>query len=340
MKRKEEANFQETKSFKFEVKSISDEGEFEGYAAVFDLVDAGGDIIEKGAFKKTIQENDGIFPMTWYHNVRDPIGGVKVKEDSYGLFVKGRLNLEVQSAREKHALMKQKEPGPVIKGLSFGYDTIKQEFDESGRNPVRRLKELKLYEVAPVLFAMQPHATITDVKMEGKPSTENHVCRLNSGDYIRYRSETRKHEGKEYTVRFGIKRSDGQSEEYEYFYAKDVWAATAARAHCKDHEGKFTPALKSIDGVLHEINGWQDAECDTCRAFITPEQSGQIVKAIERLEALLEPVEPPKGTPGEGKSLLSSIIEELKGQDKPQEHLFSSTIKALENKNKENINAT
>ena len=275
--------------------------------------------------------------MTWYHNVRDPIGGVKVKEDDHGLFVKGRLNLDVQSAREKYALMKQKEPGPVIKGLSFGYDTIKQEFDESARKTVRRLKELKLYEVAPVLFAMQSQAQITDVKMEGKPSVDNHVCRLNSGDYVRYRSETRKHDGKTFTVRFGIKRSDGKAEEYEYFYPKDTWTAPEARTHCKSHEGKFTAALKSMEGILQEIILWQHDKCDTCHGILTPEQSGMVIKAIENLEALLEPSDPaaqPLGS--KGNSPYNSVIEGLKGQNNPADgHLFGSTIEILKNKNKE-----
>ena len=333
MERKEEANFQETKSFNFEIKKLTAEGEFEGYAAVFNLLDQGGDIIEPGAFKKTIRDNRGVFPMTWYHNVRDPIGGVKVKEDEHGLFVKGKLNLEVQSAREKYHLMKQEEPGPVIKGLSFGYDTIKQELDDTGKKPVRRLKELKLYEVAPVLFAMQPHAQITDVKMEGKPSTENHVCRLNSGDYVRYRSETRKHDGKSFTVRFGIKRSDGTAEEYEYFYAKDTWTAAQARKHCKDHDGKFTPALKSMEGVLNEIILWGHDKCDTCREPLTPEQSGMVIKAIEQLDALLNPTEPSKDTPAGEKPPFSSVIEELKGPGKPADgHFFDSTINTLKNK--------
>jgi len=252
--------FQETKSFKFEVKKLTDDGEFEGYAAVFGIVDLGGDIIDKGAFKRTIRANNGVFPMTWYHNVRDPIGGVKVKEDDHGLFVKGKLNLDVQSAKEKYALMKQEEPGPVIKALSFGYDVMKREIDDSGKTTVRHLKELKLYEVAPVLFAMQPKAEIVEVKMETKPSVDNHICRINDGDYIRYRSEKRKHDGKVYTVRFGIRRSDSKAEEYEYFYPKEVWSVATARKHCKDNEGKFTPALKSMEAVLNEINGWQDAD--------------------------------------------------------------------------------
>jgi hypothetical protein len=262
MERKEEATFQETKSFDFEIKKLTAEGEFEGYAAVFNLVDHGGDIIEPGAFRKTIRENRGVFPMTWYHNVRDPIGGVKVKEDEHGLFVKGKLNLEVQSAREKYHLMKQEEPGPVIKGLSFGYDTIKQELDDTGKKPVRRLKELKLYEVAPVLFAMQPHAQITDVKTGG------------------------------------------------------------VRAN-----------LESIEGILNEIILWKH----NYKKALTPEQTGMAIKAIERLEALLDPTEPPKGTPAEEKPPFSSVIEELKGLGKPADgHFFGSTIDTLKNKNKEN----
>jgi len=327
----EENTFQETKTFKFEIKEVAKDGTFEGYCAVFDQVDLGGDVIERGAFRKTIRDNKGVFPMTWYHNVRDPIGGAKLKEDEHGVFFKGSLNLDVQSAREKYALMKQEEPGPVIKAMSFGFDVIKQEFDESGKKIVRRLKELKLYEISPVLFAMQPQAQITDVKMETKPSVDNHICTINSGDYIRYRSEKRKHDGKEYTVRFGIRRSDEKAEENEYFYPKETWTAATARKHCKDNEGKFAPALKSIEGVLNEINSWGDPDCKTCKPLLTPEQSGLVVKAIETLEALLEPPEPSGDTRGAGKSPFASVVEELKGEDKPQPHLFSSTIKILKN---------
>ena len=47
----------EYKSFKFELESADESGEFSGYAAVFGNKDSGGDIIEKGAFSKTIRED-------------------------------------------------------------------------------------------------------------------------------------------------------------------------------------------------------------------------------------------------------------------------------------------
>lgn len=46
----------ERKTFQIEIKEISDSGHMEGYLSVFDVVDLGRDIIEKGAFKKTIKE--------------------------------------------------------------------------------------------------------------------------------------------------------------------------------------------------------------------------------------------------------------------------------------------
>ena len=333
MERKEQANFQEKKSFKFELKKMTDDGQFEGYAAVFGIVDLGGDMIEKGAFKKTIRDNKGVFPMTWYHDVRDPIGGVKVKEDDHGLFVTGQLNLQVQSAREKYELMKQEFPGPVIKALSFGYDTIIQEMDESGKKRVRKLKELKLYEVAPVLFAMQPQAEILDVKMEGKPYPNEHSCRLKDpGKYETCRRTSRKHDGKEYFILTCRIKGGTKWEEQAFRYPKDTWGVAEARAHCKDHDGTFEPASKSLEGVLSEIIGWQDVECKDCPPFLTPEQSGKVVKAIEILEALLVPVEPSKDTPEAGKSPFTSVIEGLKGSGKPREHLFGSTVEILKNK--------
>jgi len=89
------------------------------------------------------------------------------------------------------------------------------------------------------------------------PSPENHVCRINSGNYTRYRSETRDHNGKSYTVRFGIK-ADGKAEEYEYFYAKDKWTSGAASSHCKTHNGAFEAAI--IGAAERIASGWELSE--------------------------------------------------------------------------------
>ena len=55
----------------------------------------------------------------------------------------------------------------VIKGLSFGFKTVRDLWDGT----TRILKELKLFEISPVTFGMHPQAVITSVKQwdEQKP---------------------------------------------------------------------------------------------------------------------------------------------------------------------------
>lgn len=148
----------ETIDFPFEVKSLNDVGELEGYAAVFGNEDKGGDIIEPGAFTKTIQENAAGVPILYQHDVFEPIGlSTKLEEDRHGLLVKGQLNMDVQRARETRSLLNQ----GAMKGLSIGYKTVKQ----ARVGGVRRLKELGLKEFSPVTFPMNELA-VASVKAD------------------------------------------------------------------------------------------------------------------------------------------------------------------------------
>lgn len=149
-----------------DIKSLSDAGDISGYASVFGNKDAGGDIVMPGAFAETMVENrrTGFRPkMLWHHDMREPIGRwSEFSEDGKGLFVTGRLNLEVQRGREAHALLKAGD----IDGLSIGYATIDEEFDQSrGAN---LLKKVRLYEVSVVSMAMNQRASVTDVKSSGE----------------------------------------------------------------------------------------------------------------------------------------------------------------------------
>jgi len=146
----------EEKTFPFELKEIDEKGIFEGYASIFGKPDAMNEVVEKGAFTRTIKANKQ-FPMLWYHDPRNPIGIIsEITEDEKGLKVKGELNLEVQAAKEKYALMKQK----AIRGLSFGFNTVKDLWDGN----IRRLKEVKLFEISPCTFQAHPKALISNVK--------------------------------------------------------------------------------------------------------------------------------------------------------------------------------
>lgn len=147
-----------TKDIKFQIKAVSDSGSFEGLAAVYGNVDLGGDIIAPGAFAKTIREKKGEVPILWQHDQREPIGLGTLTDSKEGLQIEGQLVLESPVAQKAYALMKAR----VLKGLSIGYDTVVSEYDNA--NDIRTLKELKLWEVSVVTFAMNPLAEVTSVK--------------------------------------------------------------------------------------------------------------------------------------------------------------------------------
>lgn len=143
----------------FQLKSLDSSGTFTGYAAKYGNVDHGGDLIMPGAFADFLSANGGGInvPVLWQHDSREPIGStVSMKEDNNGLLVEGQLVMEVQRAREAHALAKQ----GILGGLSIGYSAKDWMWD----NGVRILKSLDLHEYSLVTFPMNDQAAILDVK--------------------------------------------------------------------------------------------------------------------------------------------------------------------------------
>ncbi|MCE3233338.1 MAG: phage prohead protease, family, partial [Rickettsiaceae bacterium] len=85
--------------FQFDIKSIDKQGAFSGYASVFDMIDQQNDLILKGAFQRTLEERGSDIKLLWQHKTDEPIGVfASLREDSHGLFVEGKLLLEVQRA--------------------------------------------------------------------------------------------------------------------------------------------------------------------------------------------------------------------------------------------------
>ena len=150
----------ESKFATIDLKQVSEDGEFEGYASKFGDRDQGGDTVLKGAFRNSLKTRkaNGI-KMLWQHNPSYPIGiWDEVKEDATGLFVKGRILDSVQKGRETLELMR----AGIIDGMSIGYRTIKAMRDDA--TGFRQLKELDLWEISLVTFPMLPSATVTSVK--------------------------------------------------------------------------------------------------------------------------------------------------------------------------------
>lgn len=147
----------EYKTFPCEVK-VDDEqpGLIEGYGSVFSNVDLGGEVVEPGAFTRTLKKTKGKVKMFSEHMFA--IGMFDAVEDSKGLKVSGHALIDdVQVARETHALAK----AGVFDGMSIGFRTIKA---AEGEGNIRRLLELELFEVSLLPFPMNPKAKPTRVK--------------------------------------------------------------------------------------------------------------------------------------------------------------------------------
>src|SRR6266496_3270367 len=125
---------------KLQIKSITEQGQFQGLASVYGNVDLGNDIVMPGAFAKTLADRGGEVPVLFAHDMRQPVGLGKLTDTAAGLQISGQLVLSVGKAKEAYDLLRAK----VLRGLSIGYDTVKSDFV----NGARRLLEVKLFEVS------------------------------------------------------------------------------------------------------------------------------------------------------------------------------------------------
>jgi uncharacterized protein len=116
-----------------------------GYAAIFDCVDHGGDIVRKGAFAKAA----ATLPLLRQHDSRRRIGTVELaEEDARGLRIIASLS-----------------DGEIVRegaGLSFGYRVR-----SARKGTYRELTDLDLIEISVVETPMQPLARV--LKTETNP---------------------------------------------------------------------------------------------------------------------------------------------------------------------------
>jgi HK97 family phage prohead protease len=156
----------ETLDFAVEIKKddITPEGIFKGYASTFEgPPDSVNDIVEFGAFKKTIKNggrNGNGIALLWSHDSRAPIGAWSIiQEDKTGLYVEGII--EPTAMPNGIPILKVMRLGGV-KGLSIGFNTVKYDIDKEKQ--IRRLKELELWEISLCTFPANTRASVTSVK--------------------------------------------------------------------------------------------------------------------------------------------------------------------------------
>lgn len=140
--------------------TADEEGTFEGHAAIFGKLNSFDEVVVPGAFKKTLKSRSKHKVKMLRQHQQSAIIGVweELREDSEGLFVRGRLLTEIQSAKETLILLKAK----ALDGLSIGFRTVIEEFDH--KKKITNLMEIDLFEISLVAIPSQAAALITSVR--------------------------------------------------------------------------------------------------------------------------------------------------------------------------------
>ena len=141
------------------------DGEFEGYASLFGVPDGAGDVVAHGAFAATLRRRppDKV-RMLYQHSALEPLGVWQtIHEDARGLYVRGRLVLDVVRAREVRSLIRE----GALNGLSIGFRTVRATRD--AKTGLRTLTEIELWEISVVTFPLLADSKVTVVGGKSAP---------------------------------------------------------------------------------------------------------------------------------------------------------------------------
>lgn len=150
----------------FAIKAVDDSAHtFQGLASAYSL-DLGGDVIEPGAFKRTLKDwrssKGKVIPILDSHDrssVRSVVGKLtEAEEVKDGLDITGSM-IDGPDGEEVFRRLK----GGFVDGLSIGYVPIVQKMPDPEQQRAgiwRILKEVKLLEVSVVIWPMNEDARI------------------------------------------------------------------------------------------------------------------------------------------------------------------------------------
>jgi len=144
---------------------IEADGTVEGYASLFGAIDQARDMVVRGAFADTLKlRGPRRVPMLFQHDPSEPIGiWLELREDSHGLYARGRLIPEVARARELLSLLR----AGAVDGLSIGFRAARARIDP--RTRVRSLIAVDLWEISIVTFPLLAGARVRAVKQASSP---------------------------------------------------------------------------------------------------------------------------------------------------------------------------
>ena len=142
-------------------------GKISGFFSTYEKTpDSYGDIIEPGAFTKTIEkrkETGHPFPLCWNHDFSSVIGVVDtVEEKEIGPYIEASF-LDTALAQD---VRKMVQSGAVYQ-FSFAYDVLswrEPTADEKKMGVQNVLQEVEVFEISVVTVPANQNAVVTDIK--------------------------------------------------------------------------------------------------------------------------------------------------------------------------------
>lgn len=138
-------------------------GRFKGIGSQYGQVDLGGDTVDKGAYKQTLNHKKGKIKLLFDHGwkTKDIAGIAYLSDSEKGLMVDAEMPLEAQDVKDAFIKIKFLIDRGEDVGLSIGYDPIKVAHNPDG---TRTLKEIALHEMSITPFPMDTGAKILYAK--------------------------------------------------------------------------------------------------------------------------------------------------------------------------------
>jgi HK97 family phage prohead protease len=154
--------------------ACSGSGVFVGYASLFGRRDGAGDVVMPGAFTGSLKRRGpGQIRMLFQHDPAEPVGTwLEVRETARGLYVRGRLDTNVQRGRELASLL----DSGGLDGLSIGFRTVTARAGDGPRS--RKLLAVDLWEISLVTFPMLEGARVSAVKSAAWAEAQRHFAEL------------------------------------------------------------------------------------------------------------------------------------------------------------------
>ena len=147
------------------------EGKVESVFSVFNTIDTDGDVVLPNSIKSGY--GDKGVAMVWGHDWKDVIGKGEIVQDENKATFKGEFFMDTERGRQAYNTVKAMGD---LQQWSFGYEVLDSENGKFQKDntevDVRYLKDLKVWEVSPVLVGANQETYTLSVKEQSEETEE------------------------------------------------------------------------------------------------------------------------------------------------------------------------